>query len=131
SLLFGGTPGVPLLGANNLKKFTQEVRLTSQPSERLDWQGGGYYTHEDASLVQHLNATAIPGGAYLGNIILVDLESTYKEVAGFADLTIHFGPQFDVQLGGRWSKNDQTADQTTAYNPAFGIPVSVDHGNSS
>jgi len=131
SLLFGGTPGVPLLGANNLKKFTQEVRLTSQPSERLDWQVGGYYTHEDASLVQHLNATAIPGGAYLGNIILVDLESTYKEVAGFADLTIHFGPQFDLQLGGRWSKNDQTADQNTAYNPAFGIPVSVDHGNSS
>ena len=130
-LLFGGTPGAPLVGENDLTKFTQEIRLTSQPSDHLDWQVGGYYTHEDASLVQNLNATAVPGGAYLGNIIFVDLESTYKEVAAFGDVTFHIGPQFDVQLGGRWSKNDQVADQTTGFNPGFGIPVSVDHGTSS
>ncbi len=131
SLLFGGTPGVPLLGTNDLQKFTQEVRLSSLNKDHLEWQVGGYYTHESASLLQNLNATANPGGAYLGNIIYVDLESTYKEVAAFADVTYHFGPQFDVQLGGRWSKNDQDADQTTGYNPLFGIPVSVDHGTSS
>jgi len=35
----------------------------------------------------------------------------YKEWAGFAQVTYHFNPQFDLALGGRWSENKQTANQ--------------------
>ncbi len=37
------------------------------------------------------------------------LDSTYKETAGFANVTVHIIPQFDIQAGGRYSKNEQTA----------------------
>ena len=131
SLLFGGSPGAPLIGTTDLNKFTQEVRLGSGAKEQLEWQVGGYYTHESASLVQHLNAVAVPGGATLGNIISLNLNSTYSESAGFADVTWHFNPQFDVQLGGRWARNSQDSSQNTAYNPGFGIPVDVRNGSSS
>lgn len=129
--LFGGSPGAPLIGTTNLNKITQEVRVASAAKEQLEWQVGGYYTHESASLVQSLDAVAVPGGAYLGNIIKLNVNSTYSEGAGFADVTWHFSPQFDVQLGGRWARNTQDSSQNTAYNPAFGIPVDVRAGNSN
>ena len=126
--LFGGSPGAPLLGTTDLNKFTQEVRVASASTDRLEWQVGGYYTHESATFVQHLDAVAVPGGAYLGNIISINLNSTYSEGAGFADMTWHFNPQLDVQLGGRWSRNNQ---DSTAYNPGFGIPVDNLYGSSN
>ena len=48
--------GIGLYEDNNagLKKFTQEIRLASPSSDRLEWQVGGYYTHEDGALNQHV-----------------------------------------------------------------------------
>src|SRR3546814_18501807 len=37
--------------------------------------------------------------------------STYEEYAAFANATVHIGPRFDVTFGGRYSRNDQFADQ--------------------
>jgi iron complex outermembrane recepter protein len=131
SLLFGGTPNAPLGSSTNLNKISQELRVASGSKDRLEWQVGGYYTHESANLAQSIDAVAVPGGANLGNIVGLNLDSTYTETAGFADVTWHFNPQFDVQLGGRWSRNDQDSTQNTAYNPGFGIPVDVVHGSSN
>ena len=130
-LLFGGNPGVPLIATTSLKKFTEEVRLTSPSTEHFDWQVGGYYTHEDGALDQTINAVAIPGGATVGNLAVLTIDSTYKEIAGFADFTYHFNEQFQVELGGRWSKNDQDSTQDTVYNPGFGIAPDLRNGNSS
>jgi outer membrane receptor protein involved in Fe transport len=117
----------PLIGPNefiepqqtNLSKFTQEVRLAGQTSF-ADWLVGGFYTHEKGLIEQDLTAV-LPGtltpidvtpifGTILGHL---ELHSKYKEVAGFADATIHLTRQFDLQFGGRYSKNDQSARQTT------------------
>jgi iron complex outermembrane recepter protein len=116
--LFGGT-GAPLDGDTRLEKFTQELRLTSPSSDRLEWQLGGFYTHEDGSLVQNLYAVTAPVGPVLGLLIQPVVDSTYKEGAGFADLTYHFNSQFDIQAGGRWSSNSQNATQTTTYDPTL------------
>jgi iron complex outermembrane receptor protein len=106
--------GVGLDNSADLKKFTQEVRLSSAVSDRLEWQAGGYFTRETGLLDQHLNGFTNPGGASLGNLELVTLASTYKEWAGFANLTYHFNSQFDIQAGGRWSKNEQTGTETVS-----------------
>ncbi|MGA3157437.1 MAG: TonB-dependent receptor [Steroidobacteraceae bacterium] len=95
----------------DLEKFTQEIRISSSIAEQIDWQLGGYYTHEQGALDQHLNIFAIPGdgSAGLPSLEVVSLDSTYEEWAGFGNVTYHFGPQFDLQAGGRWSTNKQSA----------------------
>jgi iron complex outermembrane receptor protein len=106
-------PGFGVYEYNNadLEKFTQEIRISSAITEQLDWQVGGYYTHEEGALDQHLNAFDIPGDAPsgLGSLEVIDLTSTYKEWAGFGNLIYHFSPQFDIQAGGRLSNNKQSA----------------------
>jgi iron complex outermembrane recepter protein len=98
----------------DLSKFTQELRLTSSASDRFEWQVGGYFTHEIGSLVEHLNAVTLPGAGPSGlpSLEIPVLDSTYKEYAGFANLTYHFNSQFDVQAGGRFSKNEQTFSES-------------------
>lgn len=102
----------------NLTKFTQEVRLQGQ-SRVVDWLVGGFYTHEKGLIAQDLVAvvpgtmtpidvTPIFGSPIIGHL---ELTSKYKEVAGFADATFHVTPQFDLQFGGRYSKNHQSAHQ--------------------
>ncbi len=104
-----------LSGADSLKKFTQEVRLTSPSSDRLEWQVGAYYTHETAALVQNLYSMTGPDGPVLGSFIAPTLDSTYSEAAGFLNLTYHFNSHFELQAGGRYSHNSQDATQTTTY----------------
>jgi iron complex outermembrane receptor protein len=95
----------------DLNKFTQEIRISSPTTNFIEWQVGGYFTHEQGHIFQHLNGFGIPGGAILPipSLEVVTLDSTYKETAGFANVTVHIIPQFDIQAGGRYSKNEQTA----------------------
>jgi iron complex outermembrane receptor protein len=98
----------------DLKKVTQEIRLSSPSTNFLEWQVGGYFTRETGHLFQHLNAVNLPSGAPAGlpPLEFPILDSTYKETAGFANLTFHIIPQFDIQAGGRYSKNEQTATES-------------------
>lgn len=112
-----GLPANELFEAQdtNLKKFTQEIRLSGQ-SRLVDWLVGGYYTHERGLIDQDFVA------AEPGTLTPLDLpfalatarvSSKYRELAGFANATIHFAPQFDLDLGGRYSHNKQSAHQVS------------------
>ena len=99
----------------NSKKFTEEARL-SHESDRLDWLLGVYYTREKGLISQDLIAvepgtlTPIEGLPVLG---AADLSSRYRELAGFANVTLHLTDRFDLDLGGRYSRNRQSAVQVT------------------
>jgi iron complex outermembrane receptor protein len=104
----------------NLTKFTQEVRLSGQ-TPFADWLIGGFYTHEKGLIDQDItpvvpgtlttiDVSKTPLGPTLGHL---SLSSKYRETAGFADATVHLAPRFDFQFGGRYSKNKQSANQTT------------------
>jgi outer membrane receptor protein involved in Fe transport len=105
----------------NDKKFTQEVRLSKQTSF-IDWLVGAYYTHEDGLIAQDFVALE-PGTLtplvlppifdLIGGLGFATIDSSYKELAGFADATFHITPQFDLELGGRYSHNKQKAHQVT------------------
>ncbi len=129
--LFGGTPAAVLDDNVGLRKLTQELRLTSPASELLDWQVGGYFTHEDGAINEYLDGIGLPGGALLGLVEQPIISSSYKEIAGFGDVTYHFNSQFDLQLGGRYSHNEQTATQVVNYNPLLGPSPPVINGSSS
>ncbi len=93
--------GTDLLGYLDQGKFTQEVRLASEPgSGPLEWLAGVYYTNETSSLHQVLVGI---GPLYL--------DSEYNEIAGFADLTYHVTPKLALSFGSRYSTNDQSSNE--------------------
>jgi len=98
-----------------LKKFTQELRLSSNAGKRVDWLAGLYYTDEQGAIAQRYHAV-VPGSMTpaTGLPLLADirLRSNYREVAAFANTTIHLTPVYDLDVGGRYSHNKQDARQT-------------------
>jgi outer membrane receptor protein involved in Fe transport len=118
TFLFGNAETRPLSAVlpqtTSTDKFTQELRLVSAKSESFEWLVGGYYTNEDSAIKQKIlaveaetetTATGVPVLADLG------LDSTYEELAGFANATWHATPRLDLALGGRFSHNKQVASQ--------------------
>ena len=102
------------------KKFTQEVRVASPDSATFEWLVGGYYTREPGRLFQRyfpydiatgepiLPPPAIPG---FSELVLAQLDSVYREYAGFGSATLHLSERFDVTAGGRYSHNNQRTTQ--------------------
>jgi iron complex outermembrane receptor protein len=111
-----GVPNELYLGQETeLKKFTQELRLSSNVGKRFDWLAGLYYTDEQGAIAQRYHAL-VPGSMTpaSGLPLLADirLRSNYREVAAFANTTIHLTPVYDLDVGGRYSHNKQDARQT-------------------
>jgi outer membrane receptor protein involved in Fe transport len=95
-----------VLGSGHLtNKWTEEFRLTSKNDQNLEWLTGFFYTHEKSDNPQVLDAV---GSGSPINIFTGRRISKYKEYAGFADLTYHFTPKFDIQVGARYAHNSQT-----------------------
>ena len=98
-----------------VRRFTQEVRLQSPSDDRFEWLLGGFYTHE-SGLIDQLFIPVTPGtltpipAPLLG---AARSPSRYREIAGFANATVHFGERFDLTFGGRYSHNRQRSDQTS------------------
>lgn len=137
TFLFGNAETRPLSAVlpqtTSTDKFTQELRLVSPKSEAFDWLLGGYYTDEDSVIEQKILAveagtdTVATGVPTLADL---SLDSTYKEVAGFANATWHVTPRFDLSLGGRASHNKQVASQL-ADGPLVGGRTQYDDVKSS
>lgn len=124
-----GLIGATLVNKVTLKKFTQEFRLQS-PEGRLEWELGAFFTREQAALNQPFQMRNVPSGTPFGPpgwFLLGELDSIYKEWAAFGSITYAFTDKFDVQLGGRWARNEQTASlyQSSVF---FGIDGGLDGG---
>lgn len=100
----------------NDKKYTQELRLASTNNRVFEWLVGGYYTHEDGLILQQY-VPVTPGTLTeilppaLPLLAKVSLASVYEEEAGFANGTLHLGSRLDLDFGGRYSHNNQHAQQ--------------------
>jgi iron complex outermembrane recepter protein len=120
----------------NSKKFTQEVRLASHDSDRFEWLIGGYYTHEKGLIFQEFKGfvpsteTQIAFPAPFDPLAEVTLDSKYKEIAGFANATLHFADRFHIDFGGRYSHNKQTAAQDAAGILAGNVVINTDLASS-
>jgi iron complex outermembrane recepter protein len=109
------------------KKFTQEFRASSTIGQWLDWMVGAFYTHEDSGAsFQNLEANDYATGAPVGQLIhWTYAPNTLSEDSLFADATVHFTDQFDVQVGGRESEYRQAYNEqaTGLLVPTFyGVP---------
>ena len=117
SFFFGTPLGAGVDQGMKQRRFTEEIRLASTHNDVLQWTIGGFYTHERNRLSQNLyGVDGITGArvSTLDGLVIVDLPSRYTEYAGFANLTWHISPQFDLTGGGRWSHNKQSEAQSTS-----------------
>ena len=136
SLIYNITAGYPIgsLGLSyqndvKVEKFTQEVRLVSPKSDVFEWLVGAYYTHETTNLFQRYlpfqfsdlsfipRAGTVPAGILAPTALTFDefvtagIDAKYEEIAGFASGTVYLGQHFDLTLGGRYSRNNQSSSQ--------------------
>jgi len=99
---------------NRIRKFTEEVRLSSNGTSTIDWLVGGYYTRETGLIATHFNVDDPANNQPTGPFALLQttgLDSKYREYAGFANVTWHITDRFDVTLGGRYAHNSQSGQQ--------------------
>ncbi len=115
-----GVRGSGIIDDFSTRKFSQEVRLAST-GEKLDWLIGLFYTDERTESVQTIPVLDPANGNAVGSLLVSDFPLHLKESAVFADLTYHFTDRFNVQVGGRFSHNKQTYDETDT-----GLLIGVD-----
>ena len=96
--------GTPQRSDLRLHKLTRELRLASTGARHLSWLLGVFYTHETARLHQTLIPTRTSPRAEF-----VQLNSIYREIAGFGDVTYRFSRAFDLSVGARWARNRQSS----------------------
>ena len=90
------------------------MRLASPAGQTIEWQVGAFYTREASSIIQSLPSFIIPTQAPSGlpSLENVNLDALYREWSGFGQITYHFNPAFDLSLGGRWSENKQSENES-------------------
>lgn len=94
----------------SLHKTTAEVKIASSGNRALEYIAGLYYTDEDISKYQRL--AGFSGGTELPFALgEFDLPATYREIAGYANVTYHFTDRLDATAGVRLSRNSQTFEQ--------------------
>lgn len=93
----------------DLKKITEELRVSSLPGSQLEWLTGAFFTHESSGNHQRLTATANDGTPLpvLDPLLAVNEPSGYRESALFGDLTYKISDQFDLTGGLRYARNWQ------------------------
>jgi outer membrane receptor protein involved in Fe transport len=140
-----GTRGLILPTDVTQKKFTQEVRIASPDSDKIEWLVGGYYTREKGRIVQSYAPFVIPTGALVDpaltlpagpngedvvfpEFLRASLDSIYKEYAGFGSATWHVTPRFDITGGLRYSHNKQSTVQFLdgSFLPLSGAAIGPD-----
>lgn len=94
----GTTTEVPFSSPVSSEKYVQEVRLTSQNSDKFEWIVGLY--HADESTTQDQLAISQPGD-FLA--FQASFPTEYAEYAAFANLTYYITPDFDLTAGMRYA----------------------------
>ncbi|KRG70417.1 TonB-dependent receptor [Pseudoxanthomonas dokdonensis] len=120
----------------DLDKFTQEFRLTSKGEGAFEWMVGTFYTKEDALQSQFAwlgqrdgSPLPAPYDEMFGTLAIINLPSTYKETAVFANGSLRLGERFKIDAGVRQARNEQSFSQ----NVPAGIlaPIANTPGESS
>jgi iron complex outermembrane recepter protein len=118
-------PTVQIANADRTHKFSQEVRLAGDIGTGLSWLVGGFYTVEHAAT----NQTLIASGSLTATPYIGTGPGTYREYAGFADVTWHATDKLDIQVGGRYSHNKQhnesTLNTSAQTAPVFGSGTTI------
>jgi outer membrane receptor protein involved in Fe transport len=94
-------------------KLSQELRLSVPIGARVEWLLGGFYTRERTDIDQivpvvnpTLPVTNPITGEPVTDLLQTHQVAKFEERAAFSAVTFKVTDRFDVQLGGRLSRND-------------------------
>lgn len=122
------------------KQFTQEIRITSDPTGpasfdgAVDWIIGAFYYRDrsarrDEFRLGEDSVVAMLSGDPQISTALSDYE--IDSYALFGQATIHLGDKFEVTLGGRYTRDEKRAVQQGRNSypgvPLIAVPFSVDN----
>jgi outer membrane receptor protein involved in Fe transport len=108
--LVGEPPGISFFDLGlNIKRFTQELRLTSPEDAALQWQFGAFYSEENAENSQLISLKALDGSPVpiLDPLAALMVPTDYTELAFFANGSYQFTDRFELGAGVRYASNDQ------------------------
>ena len=90
-----------------MESFSQEIRLTSPGTGRLQWIGGAFYSDLKDDLIQAVPHGPIPG--LPADILLLDsrIDNSTKQLAFFGELSYELVSQLKATVGVRWFDVDQ------------------------
>ena len=115
---FGRNLGAAITTSEPVHSWIQELRLSSPKGQSLEWMAGFYFVDQAADELQRLRAVNLDTHQIDDSLtpVLGDyyITPTYREYAGFGNLTYHLTPAFEVSAGGRYSTNKQTYRQVTS-----------------
>ncbi|WP_288416853.1 TonB-dependent receptor [uncultured Novosphingobium sp.] len=106
-----------------VKKFSQEVRVSTPITDDIDWIVGGFFTKEATKYAIITFATDATNGDVYGLPIVWRDNLTFKEYAGFTNLSVRLSDRFDLQGGLRYSENKQRLHhrEFTFFGPPEGL----------
>ncbi|ALJ16530.1 TonB-dependent receptor [Sphingopyxis macrogoltabida] len=122
------------------KQFSQEIRITSDPSGpasfdgNLDWIIGAFYYRDRSARSDEFrlgvdSVVALLSGGPQVSTAISDYE--IDSYAIFGQATIHLGEKFEVTLGGRYTRDEKRAVQqglnTRPGVPLIAVPFLVDN----
>jgi len=96
----------------NTDKFTEEVRVSSNPGARaIEWVLGAFYNHESSRTSEYFQLQDLAGNPLPNNLYTYFVPSTFREYALFGDLTWHITNRVDITGGVRDAHNHQEFTQ--------------------
>lgn len=108
-----GYSGVRFTALNDTDRLTQEVRLVSGASDRVEWLFGGFYTDEDSTSGSVTLPVNLAGESAAPLLYANMRPSAYREIAAFGNVTVHITPQFDVTGGLRYAESELRTSNTS------------------
>ncbi|MCC7198095.1 MAG: TonB-dependent receptor [Gammaproteobacteria bacterium] len=123
----GAEPGIAYSAVEfGVSKFNQEFRLASPQGDSVEWLVGLFYTHEEGTNVQSLNALnydyePVPPAPL--DLYFASIPSVLDEYAVFGNVKWRLGDAVNVTVGARFSRNEQTFEDFIYPPGVFGLPA--------
>jgi iron complex outermembrane receptor protein len=90
----------------DVHKTSQEIRLTSPKGDSFDWLGGLWFNRENVWEQYALEGANLPPPGTT-SLLSQRVNSSFREYAGYGDVTWHISPLWDLTAGVRASGNSQ------------------------
>lgn len=113
----GANPDIFKAVQDSLEKnrtVSQELRLVSEPNDRLEWILGAYYYGADFSWDVHADLLLF-GIQPIAVRSLSQIDTS--SIAGFGEATISISERLSMTLGGRYTHEEKEVEYSTAQGP--------------